>query len=129
MRTMKNSKPSKFALAGRVLTALVAAPFLFSIYAKISGSPEVTTGWSHLGWELVPVMLVATLEIGSLLLYLFPKTAMLGAILLTGYLGGAIGAHLRVEESVVFPAVLGMLIWGALYLRDARLRALIPIRE
>lgn len=65
----------------------------------------------------------------SVALYLIPQTAVLGAILLTGYLGGATVTHVRVEEAFVIPVVTGVLVWGGLYLRDARIRALIPLRK
>jgi hypothetical protein len=69
----------------------------------------------------------------STALYVIPKTSVLGAILLTGYLGGAIATHLRVGDPlfshVLFPTYLGVLLWGGLYLRDERLRALIPLRS
>jgi hypothetical protein len=69
-------------------------------------------------------------EIGCTLLYLIPPTAVLGAILLTGYLGGAVATHVRLlETQFVVPLLLGVLIWGGLFLRDPRVRALIPIRK
>jgi hypothetical protein len=68
------------------------------------------------------------LELICAVIYVIPRTSMLGAILLTGYLGGAIATHVRVGEQFIMPAVLGVLIWGGLYLRDYRLRALLPLR-
>ena len=69
-------------------------------------------------------------EIGSTVLYLVPRTTVLGAILLTGYLGGAVATHARVlEMQFLMPLVLGMLVWGGLFLRDQRVRALIPVRQ
>jgi hypothetical protein len=69
-------------------------------------------------------------EIGSTVLYLVPRTTVLGAILLTGYLGGAVATHARVlEMQFLMPLVLGMLVWGGLFLRDPRVRALIPVRQ
>jgi hypothetical protein len=65
------------------------------------------------------------------LLYIIPRTSVLGAILLTGYLGGAVASHLRVGSGafpIVFPIIFGALVWGGLFLRDGRLRALIPMR-
>src|SRR5258705_12246933 len=65
-------------------------------------------------------------------LYLIPRTAILGAILLTGYLGGAVATHVRVGEglfSILFPVIFGVLLWGGLYLRDNRLRMLIPLHQ
>jgi DoxX-like family len=69
-------------------------------------------------------------EIGSTVLYLVPRTTVLGAILLTGYLGGAVATHARVlEMQFLVPLMLGMLVWGGLFLRDPRVRALIPVRQ
>jgi hypothetical protein len=70
--------------------------------------------------------------LASTIIYVIPRTAVLGAILLTGYLGGAVATHVRVGDPlfpVLFPVILGVLIWGGLYLRDERLRALIPLRN
>jgi hypothetical protein len=67
-------------------------------------------------------------EITCALIYLFPPTAVLGAILITGYFGGAVTTHLRVHESPAVPIIFAVLVWGGIYLRDARLRALIPWR-
>jgi hypothetical protein len=62
-------------------------------------------------------------------LYVVPQTAVLGAVLLTGYLGGAVATHVRVGESFAIPLVLGILVWAGLFLRDARVRALLPLRK
>ena len=73
---------------------------------------------------------LAIVEVGCTLVYLIPRTAVLGAILLTGYLGGAIATHVRVlEMQFLTQLVLGVLIWGGLFLRDRHVRALIPIRK
>jgi hypothetical protein len=78
---------------------------------------------------IVPLGIVLT---ACTVLYLIPRTSVLGAILLTGYLGGAVATHVRVAEglfSIVFPIIFGLLLWGGLYLRDPRLRAFIPLRS
>jgi hypothetical protein len=72
---------------------------------------------------------IAVAELGSTVLYVVPQTSVLGAILLTGYLGGATATHVRVEDAFVGPVIIGMLIWLGIYLRDARLRQLIPLRS
>lgn len=69
------------------------------------------------------------LEIVCTVTYAVPRTAMLGAILLTGYLGGATATHVRIGDSFISPVILGVLVWGGLFLRDPRLRALIPLRR
>ena len=74
--------------------------------------------------------MLGIVEVGCTLVYLIPRTAVLGAILLTGYLGGAVATHARLlEVQFLAPMVLGVLVWGGLYLRDARVRALIPFRK
>ena len=85
-------------------------------------------GWNHFGWPAESLLTIGVLELASVLLYMIPKTSVLGAILLTGYLGGAIATHLRMSEPVPQQVVFGVLIWGALYLRDERLRKLLPFR-
>ena len=72
---------------------------------------------------------IGILELACTIIYVIPRTAVLGAILLTGYLGGAILTHLRVGEPIFLQVIFGVLIWGGLYLRDPRLRVLIPLRS
>jgi hypothetical protein len=69
------------------------------------------------------------LELVCTVLYAIPRTAVLGAILLTGYLGGAIATHVRIGDDFTPPVIMALLLWGGLYLRDARLRALLPLRR
>ena len=114
---------------GRVMTALPALMFVFSAIMKIAKPPAVLEGFAKSG---IPERLapgIGILELACVILYLIPRTAVLGAILLTGYLGGAIMTHLRVGEAWVGPAIFGVLVWGGIFLRDARLRALIPLRK
>ena len=118
----------KMVWAGRVLTALAALPFLFSSFMKFTGNPQVLQGMSHLGWPENMLTTLGVLEATSVLLYLIPVTSVLGAIVLTGYLGGAISTHLRIGEPVVMQVVIGILIWLGLFLRESRLRAILPVR-
>ena len=69
------------------------------------------------------------LELACMIIFLIPRTAVLGAILLTAYLGGATATHVRIGDPFIFPVVTGMFIWLAMFLRDARIRALIPLRS
>jgi hypothetical protein len=126
--------PSKKGVwAGRILSGLVAL-FLIpdGIIKFLKPAPVIETS-AHLG---LPLSLANTLGILVLVctaIYLFPRTSVLGAILLTGYLGGAVATHLRVGDPllshVLFPTYLGLLLWLGLYLRDDRLRALVPLRS
>ncbi len=128
---VESAQPSKAAFwIGWLLSILPALMLLVSGVMKILQPPAAVEGFAHLGWPLNVAILLAVLELGSMVLYLIPRTAVLGAILLTGYLGGAIATHVRIGEysQAVIPIVLGIVIWLGLYLRDPRLRALIPLR-
>ena len=113
---------------GRAMTALAALPFLVSCYMKLSGNIQMLRGGEHLGWSLDQMMKLGVLEAICVLLYLCPPVAVLGAVLLTGYLGGAISTHVRIGEPVSMHIGIGLLIWGGLFLRESRLRELLPIR-
>ena len=114
---------------GRVITALVAFPFLMSGGMKVKGGAEVVQGMGHLGLPEDLILPLAILELTCVVIYLVPATSILGAILLTGYIGGAICSHLRVGDPFYLQIVIGILIWLGPYLRDARLRPLVPLRR
>jgi hypothetical protein len=95
---------------------------------KLRGGPQVSEITAHLGLPNRLINPIAVLEVACLVIYLVPQTSVLGAILLTGYLGGAVCTHLRVGEPWFGPVVIGAVAWLGLYLRDDRLRALIPLR-
>jgi hypothetical protein len=99
---------------------------LFSAAMKLAGGPQLADGFSHLGWPLKLAAPLGVLEVAVTLLYLYPRTAVLGAILVTGYLGGATATHVRIEEAAFAQPLLGAAVWCGLYLRDPRIRALIP---
>lgn len=117
------------AWSGRVLTTLAALPFVFSFIMKFSGNPQVLQGVAHLGWPETMIVKLGVLEAICVLLYLIPPTSVLGGIVLTGYLGGAIATHLRIGEPVTTHIVIGLLIWLGLFLREPRLHVLLPIRS
>jgi hypothetical protein len=119
----------KLNIVGQILTALIAIPFFMSAMMKFKGGPDMMEGWNHFGWPAELLLTIGILEATSVLLYMIPQTAVLGAILLTGYLGGAIATHLRVNEGVPLQVLFGVLLWGALFLRDERLRQLLPFRK
>ena len=125
-----HTPPSKKMIwAGRILSALPTLLLLFSGSMKFVKSPDTAAGFAHLGWPVGLAALLGVLEVGSTLLYAIPRTSVLGAILLTGYMGGAIATHVRIGEPVYLHVVFGLCIWGGLYLRDPRLRALIPLKQ
>ena len=125
-----NEPASKARLwTGRILSGLIILFMLFDAGIKLAKAAPAIEGTVKLGypvWEIVPIGLAGLL---SIVLYAIPRTAILGAILLTGFLGGATATQVRLEDSwFFFPVVLGAIAWGGLYLRDPRLRALIPVR-
>ena len=119
--------------AGWALSILVIAFFLMDGGMKLMLPPIVVETSAQLGWpaDRGTVYTLAALLLGSTLLYAIPRTAVLGAILLTGYLGGAVATHVRVGSPlfthVLFGVYLGVIAWGGLWLRDPRIRALIPL--
>ena len=131
MQPVTQTRPvSKKALwAGYVMSAIPVLMLFFSAAMKFAKPPPVVEGFKHLGLPENLVFGLGVLEVGCTLLYVIPRTSVLGAILLTGYLGGAVLAHLRVGDAFFGPVIFGVLIWGGLFLRDPRLRALIPLRR
>ncbi len=119
----------KVVWVGRVITGLVSAPFFLSAFMKLRGGPEVAQGLDHLGLPESMIIPLAILELTCIAVYLVPATSVLGAVLLAGYMGGAILTHWRVGDPFVLHIVIGLLVWLGLYLREDRLRSLIPLRR
>ena len=113
---------------GRVVSALISLLFAFSAGMKLKGGVEVMQGMAHLGLPESLMVPLGILEISCVAIYLIPATSALGAILLTGYIGGAILAHLRIGEPIFMQIALGGCVWLGLYLRENRLKQLIPVR-
>jgi uncharacterized membrane protein YphA (DoxX/SURF4 family) len=115
---------------GRVISALIAllllASGLFKLYVGLTDPTAIPKSEPDTGWPPETVLPLGIVEIVCTLLYLFPRTSVLGAILLTGYMGGAIATHARVGDHFFIQAIIGVLIWLGIYLRDARLRDLLP---
>lgn len=112
-----------------VMSALPVLMLTFSGVMKLMNPPGLADGFNKLGIPVSLALGLGILELACTLIYVIPRTAVLGAILLTGYLGGAILTHLRVGDPFLAPVLPGVLLWGGLYLRDPRLRALIPLRR
>jgi hypothetical protein len=112
----------KVVWTGRVLSILVALPFVFSAAMKLMVHPEVVKGMAHLGLPESMIRPLGVIELLCVVVYLVPTTAVFGAILLTGYIGGTIITHWRVGEPVYLNIVIGVVIWLALSLRQPRLR-------
>ena len=119
---------SKAVWAGWAISVLGSLLFLFSAALKFMGGPDLDRGMEHLQLGSSMVLPLAILEITCIAIYLIPPTAVLGAILMTGYLGGAILTHWRVGDPFVLHILLGIALWLGVYLREPRLRALIPLR-
>ena len=117
----------KVTWIGRILSILIGLVFLFSATFKFIDGPQVKEGFAHLGLPERIMLPLGILELTCVVIYLIPATSILGAILLTGYLGGAILTHWRIGEPVYTQIILGILVWAALYLREDRLKTLIPI--
>lgn len=114
---------------GLVISILVSLLFLFSAALKLKGGPEIAKGMAHLGLPESMLLPLAILEISCVVVYLIPVTSVVGAILLTGYVGGTICTAWRVGDPVFLQIVLGILVWLGLYLREDRLKALVPLRR
>lgn len=114
---------------GWVITILVSLLFVFSAYMKFAGGPEFDKGMEHLELAKIPVIPLAILELTCAAIYLIPPTSVLGAILLTGYLGGTILTAWRVGDPFIVQIILGMFVWLGIWLREERLKALIPLRR
>jgi hypothetical protein len=131
--TAQSAPPSKTTLwAGRIITALVALLLLMAGVMDLLKPPSVVEATIQFGYSesLIPVLGVVVLT--CLALYLIPRTSVLGAVLLTGYLGGAVATHVRHGDGlfqILFPAIFGALAWLGIWLRDPQLRALIPLRR
>jgi len=102
-----------------------------SAHWKLSHNPAYVREFARIGWPEHALTLLACLQLGSLILFLIPRTSVLGAVLLTGYLGGAVAAYTRMGQPypVLVPLSTSMIAWLGIWLRDARLRALLPIRR
>ena len=114
--------------SGRVLATLIVLFMLFDGAMKLTMIKPVIDATTQLGYPTRTIRPIGVAAIVAALLYAFPQTAVLGAILLTGFLGGAIATHVRVGDNFVIQALIPILAWLGLFLRDPRLRALLPLR-
>ena len=135
MTTLTQSTPAPAAAvwAGRAMTGLIALFLTFDGVIKVLDLPVVRETMVQLGYPPSLDRGLGAMTLVLVALYLHPRTAVLGAVLITGLYGGAIATHLRVASPVfshlLFGVYLGLLTWGGLYLRDARLRAVFPLRR
>jgi len=118
--------------AGRIISLLAVLFLAFDTIIKVLNMAPAVEATTQLGYSASLVIGIGVLELICLAVYVIPRTSVLGAILLTGYLGGAIATQVRAGSplfSVVFPIIVGAMVWGGLYLRESRLRALVPLRS
>jgi uncharacterized membrane protein YphA (DoxX/SURF4 family) len=120
---------NKIVWVGWILTILASLLFVFSAFMKLKGGPDLDKGMEHLGLPASMVLPLAILEITCVALYLIPATSVLGAILLAGYIGGTIVTHWRSGDPFIVNIVLGLVLWLGIYLREPRLKDLIPLRR
>lgn len=113
---------------GLALTVLPVLMLIMSAVMKFVGGAQLAEGFAHLGWPMPLASTLGVIEIACTILYAIPRTSVLGAILLSAYLGGATATHVRVGDPWFATVILGIAIWGGLYFRDGRVRALIPLR-
>jgi len=125
-------RSSKALWAGRIASGSAVAFLLFDAIIKLLGAPAAVEGTTQLGYPASVLFGLGLVEVVCLIIYLIPRTSILGAILWTGYLGGAVATHVRVGSPLVshilFPIYVAALLWIGLWLRDRRLRELLPIR-
>lgn len=129
-QTYSGSK--KMIWTGRILSVLSALFLLFDGAMKLVKPAPVVEATSRLGFPESALTGVGLVLLAGTILYLIPRTAVLGAIVLTGYLGGAVATQVRAGSGAfetLFPAIFGALVWGGLFFQDSRLRALIPLRQ
>ena len=120
----------KMLWTGRVISAIPVLLMIFSAVMKLIKAAPVVQGMPRYGYPESQIVTIGVLELLSCIVYVIPNTAVLGAILMTGYLGGATATNVRIgDPSYVMTVLLGVFVWGGLFFRDARVRALLPLRS
>lgn len=117
---------------GRIISAIVVLFLVFDAVMKLIKEPHVLAASADLGYPVSSIVGIGAVLLACTVVYVVPRTACLGAILLTGYLGGAVASNVRVGHPVfqcLFPIIFGVLVWTGLFLRDSKLRKLIPLRK
>ena len=126
-------KASPLVWAGRVLSGLFVAFMVMDVTLKLLNLPIVDETMARLGWGPGYGPMIGVIELIALVLYLYPRTSLLGGVLMTGVFGGAIATHMRIGDPlfshILFGVWLGLFMWGGLWLRDAAFRAAFPVRR
>ncbi len=128
MNSTASAIAPKMIWAGRIVSALPVLLLLFSAGMKLAKPPMVLEGLAKFGYPESTILPLGIVEITCTVLYLIPRTSVLGAVLLTGYLGGATATHVRVGDPFIIPILLGVFVWLGLWLRDANIRRMLPLR-
>lgn len=131
MDTVETTAPAsrKLLWAGYIATALPVLLLLFSASGKFFKPDGMEANIIPLGWTMDQMTWLGIVELGCVVIYLIPQTAVFGAILLTAYLGGATSTHARIGDPFFIPIIAGILVWLGIYLREPRLWALAPLRK
>ena len=133
LATQATPVSKKVLWTGRVMSILVVLFLLFDAILKLMRLAPAVEGTARLGYPVSVVFPLGIVLLACTVLYAIPRTSVLGAILVTAYLGGAVATNVRVSNPlfgyILFPVYVALLLWGGLYLRDERLRALIPLRS
>ena len=128
-----NQAPKGTLWTGRIISLIPILMLLFSAVLKFVKPPSIVQEFTRLGYAEHHAVVLGILELGCTIIYAIPATSILGAILLTGYLGGAMASHVRIGSPLfthtLFGLYLGLMVWGGLWLRDRNLRSLIPFRR
>ena len=130
IRTASSSKT--MIRTGYVLSTLAVLFLIFDAVGKVLQPAAVVEPMAQLGYPASATLGIGLLLLACVAVYVFPRTAVLGAALLTGYLGGAVASQVRIGAGLfpmLFPILMGALVWGGLFLREPRLRALVPLRD
>lgn len=133
MSTETNAASGNKAITygGYVMSAIPVFMLCMSAYMKLSKNVQAVDGFKQMGYPDAALLSLGAVELACTILYVIPQTSVLGAILLTGYLGGATDVHARMGDlpGIATAVGLGILVWGGIFLRDARVRVLIPFRR
>jgi hypothetical protein len=128
MQVFPGSRYVGMVWAGRVISGLCMAALTMSAVMKFLQPPMLLEEMARFEIPTTKLVMIGVIELICVLLYAIPRTAALGAVLLTGYLGGATLTHLRIDDPIFGPVVIGIFVWLGLWFRDARVRALLPLR-
>ena len=121
--------PKWMSYTGHALTVLSTLFLLFSASGKFLKPEGIEANILPLGWRMDQLTTLGIIEVGCALLYVFPRTAVFGAVLVTAYLGGAVSTHVRIGDPFFIPVILGIVVWLGIYLREPRLWPLAPYRR